>query len=65
MDHIPYMFDNEATPVKACNELPYYVSSNGMLSCRCLSVVSCRGAISCASFMCSCCVYVVVYGNFS
>lgn len=23
------MFDNESTPVKACNDLPYYVSNNG------------------------------------
>ncbi|KAG6423111.1 hypothetical protein SASPL_113496 [Salvia splendens] len=29
VDHISYMFDNETTPVKACGDLPYYVSNNG------------------------------------
>ncbi|KAG6420092.1 hypothetical protein SASPL_116609 [Salvia splendens] len=29
VDHISYMFDNETTPVKACGDLPYYVTNNG------------------------------------
>lgn len=30
VDHIFYMFDSETTPVKACRDLAYRVSNNGM-----------------------------------